>query len=137
MMKKLVLLFLVVEVSFVQELVGACSFTSRHVIYVRNDLPRDSPPLKIHCASKNNDLGNHDLYPNQNFHWKFCANFFPSTLYFCHFWWGSKNKSFDVYKEKLRSRSTYKSWWVAKSDGIYFGNQTQPTPLMKKHDWNN
>lgn len=136
MKKFLLLILLLVEIFILQEFVDGCKFTSEHTVYVVSNLPSNSQPLKVHCASGDDELGYHFLRPNQNFHWKFCANFYPDTLFFCHFWWESKDKVFDVYKEKLTGIHTLQSWWVAKSDGIYFSNQTQPTLLEKRHDWN-
>lgn len=136
-MKKFLLLFLLFKVfTNLQEFVGGSSgFTSEHTIHVVSNLPSNSQPLKVHCASGDDELGFHYLLPNQDFHWKFNNNFYPSTLFFCHFWWESKEKAFDVYKEKIIGIHTYQSWWVAKSDGIYFSNQTEPTLLEKRYDW--
>lgn len=91
--------------------------------------------VRIHCASKDDDLGYHNLFPGQDFHWSFCAEFLPITLFFCHLWWFPKEKAFEVYKESFTRVRTPQSWWVAKSDGIYFSNQTDPTGLTKRFNW--
>lgn len=57
-----------------------------------NKLPQNSPPLMVHCASKNDDLGNHTLTFNQEFSWKFCENFFWNTLLHSEATWGKKTR---------------------------------------------
>lgn len=120
-MKKIMLLFLIVESSILQHFVNGCFMTAKEHIYVVNNLLPNSAPLKLHCASGDNDLENHILYPDQDFHWSFCANILPTTLFFCHLWWGSKEKAFDVYNEKFFLKTTNYWWWVVKNDGYYSG----------------
>lgn len=138
-MKNFLLLFLLVEISILGDFFvdGICIFTAKHRVHVLSNLPPDSEPLKIHCASGDDDLGIHILYPNQDYTWKFCLNFIPNTLFFCHLWWGSKDRAFEVFREKLNKVPKDQSWWIAKSDGIYFSDTEQPTELKKKYDWNN
>lgn len=135
-MNKIHLLFLLVETLFLLDFVNGCFLTKKHSVYVVNNLPPNSAPLKIHCASKNDDIGNHVLYANQDFYWDFCENFFPGTLFFCHFWWGSKEKAFEAYNQGKYGSTAHQYWWIAKSDGIYFSNQTQLPSLNKIYDWN-
>ncbi|KAI3458905.1 hypothetical protein Pfo_015568 [Paulownia fortunei] len=134
-MIKILLLFLFVEVNILQEFVAGCFLTLKHDVHIKNYLPPNSAPLKLHCASKNDDLGYHTLYTNQEFHWSFCENFFPNTLFFCHLWWGSKDKAFDSFKESTTKPSS-QSYWIAMSDGIYFFDNSY-LPVVKKYDWNN
>ncbi|XP_073282875.1 S-protein homolog 2-like, partial [Primulina huaijiensis] len=94
-----------------------CVFTDDYTIYVANKLPPNSDPLQIHCASKNNDLGFHNLTTNQEFNWSFCTRVFGRTLFFCHFWWGKKDVQFDVFKDSWAKRcSGDQCYWAAKSD---------------------
>ncbi|KAM3326966.1 hypothetical protein P3S67_002092 [Capsicum chacoense] len=67
-----------------------CEFTSNHRVHVINKLPSHSQKL-------NDDLGYHNLTTNQDFIWLFCESILYRTLFFCHFWWGSKEKAFDVF----------------------------------------
>lgn len=135
-MNKIILFFLFVEVFFHQECVEGCFATTKHHVRILNNLDPNSTSLKIHCASGDDDLGYHTLSTNQIFEWSFCKNFVSTTLFFCHFWSGSKDKAFKVFDEKFFTRSTHDAWWVAKSDGIYFSDYRQPSPLTKKYDWN-
>ncbi|PIN24458.1 hypothetical protein CDL12_02809 [Handroanthus impetiginosus] len=104
-------------------------WTQKYEVHIVNSLPQNSPTLRLHCASGNDDLGYHDLLVNQDFQWSFCDKFFGGTLFFCHLWWGSKNKGFEVFNTHWEGRCrNYICDWVAKSDGIYFNRE-------KLYDW--
>ncbi|PIN13808.1 hypothetical protein CDL12_13579 [Handroanthus impetiginosus] len=108
-------------------------------VYVTNNLPNNSPPLFIHCASGDNELGNHKLYVNNNFHWSFKLNFRQTTLYFCRFRWRGRNVAFDVFNtgigDKCEGPHGNLCAWFVKQDGFYFGNDLPPRGLTKLHDW--
>ncbi|GFP91820.1 hypothetical protein PHJA_001326000 [Phtheirospermum japonicum] len=116
-----------------------CIFTGKVAIQVNNRLDINSPPLKIHCASKDDDLGNHTIYSGDGFNWTFCENLFHTTLYFCHLWWGSrwgsKQKAFDVFKETLVEVKRLHFYWHAFPDGIYFTAYDAPLVYTKVYDW--
>ncbi|EPS72822.1 hypothetical protein M569_01930, partial [Genlisea aurea] len=90
---------------------------SRDVFVYRN-ITSDSAPVKVHCFSGDDDFGDHMLYGKQYFKFSFCPNYFPTTEFFCHLWWGNKEKGFVAFKQK-----TFKNYdstiWLAKDDGIY------------------
>lgn len=134
-MKKNFILFVIVEAFVLRGFVDGCFATSKHHVHILSNLPRNSAPFKIRCQSRDTDLGYHTLAPNQKFEWEFCNNFFGNTKYFCHFTWGSNDKTFDVFDEKVFGWSNHDSWWVAKSDGVYFDTHQEPTQLTKKFDW--
>ncbi|KAF3623594.1 putative proline-rich receptor-like protein kinase PERK4-like, partial [Capsicum annuum] len=126
-------------------LINACFFTSKYEIQIIDDLPNNSPQLEIHCASRDNDLEHHFLNPNQDFTWSFCMQVFRKTLFFCHFWWGSKNQIFDVFNNQHHCVDmgtvpigTKKCVWIVKSDGIYLGFYQKDGYIHKNHysDWN-
>ncbi|KAL7109101.1 hypothetical protein ACP275_06G154100 [Erythranthe tilingii] len=135
MIKILLTMFLFLEVNIFQHQFaeGICPSASKRSVHISNGLPPKSAPLKLHCWSKDNDLGYHTLDVKEEFKWSFCAN---DNLYTCHFWWGSKNRAFEVYKPKVvNTKSVY---WVPQSDGIYYLEQTPYSSYFeKKYDWNN
>lgn len=107
-------------------------------LYVINELPS---AMRVHCASADDDIGYHTIQPNDNIHWSFQENIFGRTLFFCHFWWGSKDQAFDVYADKhftINSENKY-LYWIAREDGFYRGYSTYKPPkndsLRKWHDW--
>ncbi|KAI3470479.1 hypothetical protein Pfo_027142 [Paulownia fortunei] len=117
----------------------ACFFNSiyKFEVHVVNNLPPNTEPLLLHCASKDDDLGNHTLTLNQDFHFQFCLK--PLfTLFFCRLRWGKKNKSFDVFNARwvpVIPCTHHQCYWAAKSDGIYFSGSYPPDKLVKKYDW--
>ncbi|KZV38375.1 hypothetical protein F511_19896 [Dorcoceras hygrometricum] len=80
--------------------------------------------MVVHCASKNNDFGNHTLTTDQEFEFSFCLEIF-STLFFCHIWWQNKDSAFDAYNAKwldnpcIGPNCTYE----ARPDGIYLSGK--------------
>ncbi|GFP91821.1 hypothetical protein PHJA_001326100 [Phtheirospermum japonicum] len=116
-----------------------CIFTRKVAVYVNNRLDPKSPSLKIHCASKNDDLGNHIIYAGREYSWTFCENFLPTTLFFCHLWWGSKQKAFEAFKETWFELKPLNFYWYAYPDGIYFTTYNAsnyfPTTLFFCHLW--
>lgn len=108
----------------------------KYTIHTVNNLPPGSAPLVAHCQSKNDDFGNKTLAIGQDFNFSFCS--IPrTTLYFCHFWWGNKNKAFDAYKAKWAEEpcAGHHCYWAAKDDGIYFSGYYPPEELIKAYNW--
>ncbi|CAN4122883.1 unnamed protein product [Withania somnifera] len=104
-----------------------CFVNKQYHVEILDDLPPDSPQLKIHCASKEDELGEHFLSSGKDFTWSFCEQFFNRTLYFCHFWWGTKETAFEVFNDIDNcihdgpDIGSNKCVWVVKQDGFYLG----------------
>ncbi|KAL3622634.1 hypothetical protein CASFOL_034045 [Castilleja foliolosa] len=113
--------------------------TYKYTIFVANALPQNSPPLYLHCASGDKELGNHTLTAGQNFNFDFCIGF--KTLYFCHLWWNGKNIAFDVFNNKVDEKCVptlsdgNKCYFEGRSDGIYFANDYPPKDFTKQYSW--
>ena len=134
-MKKIFLLFLLAEICLFAK---GCFLTSKHHVHILSNLPSNSPSLKVHCESGDDDLGDHFLYPNQDYQWSFCPDVTPTTIFFCRFFWGKKKQNFEVYREKFFKARPNESWWITKSDGIYFSNHSEyNSQAQKKYDWKN
>ncbi|KAL7148154.1 hypothetical protein ABFS83_06G159000 [Erythranthe nasuta] len=140
-MKILVTVFLIVTLNiFLTPIRGKkpkCFFTTGYEVYVVNNLPASSPPLLLNCASKDDKLGNHTLYVNQDFHFHFCESVFADTTFSCEFRWESKEKLFDVFnaaRRKLCGKDNF-CYWAAKSDGIYFSNDSKTKALELTYNW--
>ncbi|EPS61842.1 hypothetical protein M569_12955, partial [Genlisea aurea] len=111
--------------------------THLYRVLIASELPPNSGQLKAHCASKDDDLGIHYLDPDQSFLWKFCEDYWRRTLYFCHFWWGQRQISFDAFNSETQGggRVLNLIGWYAKEDGIYYYDDDSPIPMTKKYDW--
>ncbi|KAK3026394.1 hypothetical protein RJ639_042604 [Escallonia herrerae] len=111
------------------------STTSAHVmaphyeVHVVNALPYEAQFRQVHCASKDDDIGYHTLYLGDEIHWRFRVGLFPTTFFFCHFWWNAKDKSFVVFQkdssvvcERQMLVSTFYCYWYVRDDGFYLSN---------------
>ncbi|KAL8048449.1 hypothetical protein ABFX02_07G066800 [Erythranthe guttata] len=100
----------------------------RHTVNVKNELPNDFGQLEVHCASKDDDLGHHFLSSSEAFSWSFRANFWETTLYFCHFWSGVKTKAFVVFNAGWDADEYHHTLiYSVKSDGFYLSYDDEPS----------
>jgi len=109
-------------------------------VYISNGL-EGKEDLKIHCKSKDNDLGMHLLHINQTFHWNFGTNFFGGTLFFCSFQWGNgRVLYFNAYDQKRDSQLFPVCHWYIHKDGPcrYETQYYQPpsAAIRKCYKWN-
>ncbi|KAF5188901.1 hypothetical protein FRX31_021512 [Thalictrum thalictroides] len=112
---------------------------TKHV-YVINSLSAGNT-LSVHCKSKDDDLGQHDIPFNGVYEWKFKMQAFERTLYWCNAWWYDHHKlvsrSFEIFRAEDVDRSCgpdhklchRKFQW----DGIYF--EKEDGTFAKKFDW--
>ncbi|GFP92870.1 hypothetical protein PHJA_001431300 [Phtheirospermum japonicum] len=108
----------------------------KYAVHVVNNIyPVSSSPLLLHCASGNDELGNHQLYHHQDFHWSFCEQIFHRTLFFCRFRWGSKNIAFEVFNTTSLSVCKHSCYWEAHADGVYFSGDYPRIGLAKMYPW--
>ncbi|KAM3327900.1 hypothetical protein P3S68_033362 [Capsicum galapagoense] len=126
----MIILFMLLFIFPLDNFISAnCFIDKQFHVQVIDDLPPDSSQLKVHCASKDNDLGDQFLFSTKkDFTWSFCEDFFNRTLYFCHFWWGTKESTFDVFNDPRNCihdgpdvEGTTKCVWTVRSDGFYLG----------------
>lgn len=100
---------------------SSCFLASKVQVHIINDLPKTSRYyLRLHCKSKD-DLGYHNLKPDQEYEFKFCKKPF-STLFFCNLWWGHKKKGFHAYSASFDWHYCTDSShcvWVAQEKGTY------------------
>lgn len=106
-------------------------------VHIYDELP--DPPLQVHCKSKDDDLHMRTLRTGQSFMWSFHMNFWFSTVFYCHFYWGDKDKSFDVFDYKFENicstsrRKVVKCMWVVRPDGFFLSNGFDN--YTRVHDW--
>ncbi|GFP82861.1 hypothetical protein PHJA_000429200 [Phtheirospermum japonicum] len=106
-----------------------CWFFTEREVHIYSDLPADSPPLLVHCASGDDDLGHHTLTFHQDYSFSFC-NIPFTTLFFCNLRWGAKGKSFDAYNARWHGDRCHGDTckWAAHPDGLYL-------MAVKQFDW--
>lgn len=133
--KTMIYLLILLSFGSVHNEIEAFVFMGRHKINVYNELGQ---VIRVHCASKNDDMGIHVLSSNQVFSWKFRVNFWETTLFFCRFWWGNKTRSFDVFKAAWDADDDYHHTYsyVVKSDGFYLSYDEPPSAdLTRVRGW--
>ncbi|KAG5560507.1 hypothetical protein RHGRI_003726 [Rhododendron griersonianum] len=89
--------------------------------------------LQFRCQSGDNDLGNQALSTGQYYDFHFNPS--GSTLFFCHFYWNSKDRSFAVYKQSLAGTCEhglvhYDCFWKVTPTGFYLGNDDKHYRLI-------
>ncbi|GER35194.1 plant self-incompatibility protein S1 family [Striga asiatica] len=75
----------------------SCFFYYEARVSFINYLPQNSKPLDLHCASKDDDLGNHTLGYGESWGFKFCVNPF-ATLFYCNLYWGNNFMAFHAFE---------------------------------------
>lgn len=123
-----------------------CSATSEtndilkhYEMYINNGFEKGNNNIRVHCQSKDDDLGFHTLLPGEEFHWRFRENFWATTLYFCHFWWGSKDANFIVFDQNLSvkcNNPSHQCCWKADELGFFF-SYSNSGPWLYMHGWSN
>ncbi|KAL8058891.1 hypothetical protein ABFX02_03G051400 [Erythranthe guttata] len=129
------LVFILISFGILIKSANSCHWTKEYQVMIVNNIDGQPSDLTFRCQSKNDDLGSHTISPSANWNWTFCNNLLKRTLYFCHFYWGSKQQDFNVFTYKLGKEEcgTGVCSWTAKSDGFYLSDGTS-TPV-KKYDW--
>ncbi|ONI27011.1 hypothetical protein PRUPE_1G062900 [Prunus persica] len=71
--------------------------------------------LNVHCRSKNDDIGLHNLHHEDNFQFHFRPNYWRSTKFYCSFKWSDQFHWFDIF---IHNRDDCKHCtWMIKSGG--------------------
>ncbi|XP_057958529.1 S-protein homolog 5-like [Malania oleifera] len=91
-------------------------------VNVTDSLGAASDPMTLHCQSKDNDLGPHNLSDGQFFSWHFELNFWGTTLFFCRVDWQDKFLYFNAYDYKNHPFQCDNNLcdWHVQPDGAYF-----------------
>ncbi|KAK0607536.1 hypothetical protein LWI29_016343 [Acer saccharum] len=77
--------------------------------------------LSLHCQSKDNDLGQHNLADGTEFAWDFSVNAWGTTLFYCDLEWeGVQQYHFDAYAfDRDYVRCQTQCLWLISTEGIY------------------
>ncbi|PIN17968.1 hypothetical protein CDL12_09366 [Handroanthus impetiginosus] len=106
-------------------------FTKGYEVHI-NNLPGSNPLLLVHCASKNDEIINGTIPWKTEIHWSFHMNFGYTMMYFYHFWWGSKNKAFEVFNSMHHGNICR---WTVQQHGFYLFSNFNPVGPQKRKDW--
>ncbi|WMV51944.1 hypothetical protein MTR67_045329 [Solanum verrucosum] len=110
-------------------------------VHINSSLPINSNPLKFRCKSADDDLGDIVLRTNEEFKFHFNEHFLGGTLYFCHFYWDSKDTSHDIFNDKIADKCGLESgfflsecYWKVQEDGFYFSGR-QNGEFKQMYTW--
>ncbi|KAF3452877.1 hypothetical protein FNV43_RR03310 [Rhamnella rubrinervis] len=127
---QLTFIIVVLIITFTSTICEAKGFEDKVHVRIINDLGPGTD-LKVHCKSKDNDLGFHLLHYQGEYGFHFRPNFFRTTLFFCSFQWeGGQVHYFDVYRALTDWREVYD--WSVVRDGICNMKDVSPEGC---HDW--
>ncbi|KAK3419661.1 hypothetical protein EUGRSUZ_G00339 [Eucalyptus grandis] len=59
----------------------------------------DGITVRVHCKSKQDDLGFHDITTMRSWSFSFIPSFLGNTLFFCSFSWPGQFRYFDIYDQ--------------------------------------
>mgnify|MGYP001796302752 CR=1 FL=1 len=74
----------------------------------------------MNCQSGDSDLGLKTLYNEDGFRFGFNVNLFSTTLWYCHFKWGNKYLSYNVFEAEPEYDCRGTLYWQIKGDGLYY-----------------
>lgn len=105
---------------------------TKHTVIITNDMSSNQQPLKFHCWSRDDNLGNHTLYMKGNFQFHFREdNLYFDTKFFCDMQHGTQKQSLSVYPHHCNTFKT--CYWSVREDGFYVGKR--PNSLHKVLEW--
>ena len=99
--------------------IKSTDFTEVHVM---NELKNDKKAMRVHCKSKDEDMGIHDVPVGSEYQWKVKNTDTTTTPFTCGISANDKEIVFKAYFEDvelLRRVNENNSYWVVKDDGIY------------------
>ncbi|CAF2078312.1 hypothetical protein Bca4012_090522 [Brassica carinata] len=70
----------------------------RTTVVIINDL-EGSLPLRYHCKSKDDDLGDRTMAPRGSWFFEFKPSIFGNTKFYCSFSWENELHYLDIYKQ--------------------------------------
>ncbi|XP_044499382.1 S-protein homolog 24-like [Mangifera indica] len=106
-------------------------------VHITNSFPNNDQPLYVHCWSRDDDLGEHNLWVNNEFTFRFGKNIFFPTRFDCDFRHGSLSTRFPIFhidRDGSKCRRTGQCYWSVREDGFYFCNDN--IWWYKRYDWN-
>ncbi|CAN0870929.1 S-protein homolog 74 [Linum grandiflorum] len=113
--------------------------TDSTVIHVINELKDAKKAMRVHCKSKLEDLGTHEVPVGSELQWRI-KNTADVTVhpFSCIVSGNDKDAVFKAYYEDaelLRRVNENNSYWVAKDDGIYLRQVAKNTDVLVQ-PWN-
>lgn len=106
----------------------------KNTVTFQNNLALSFSILKVHCKSRNDDLGYHFVkFKDVAYNFSFHDHVILKTRFKCILWKGANleyHKNFTAYEGDPYGRCGALYTWVARDDAIYFSTKGKPEKLM-------
>ena len=105
-------------------------------VHITNGFYYNEKPLVMHCWSEDDDLGEHTLWKDNEFHFSFRESFIGWTHFYCEMHHDKQFKKIDVYdsaKEYIKCTYTLNCYWMVDEGGFFFSRNNKL--WYKIYDW--
>ncbi|KAK1566889.1 hypothetical protein Q3G72_005603 [Acer saccharum] len=105
-------------------------------VHITNGFYYNEKPLVMHCWSEDDDLGEHTLWKDNEFHFSFRESFIGWTHFYCEMHHDKQFKKIDVYdsaKEYTKCTYTLNCYWMVDEGGFFFSRNNKL--WYKIYDW--
>ncbi|KAL9665206.1 hypothetical protein QQ045_020618 [Rhodiola kirilowii] len=125
-------LLLVAEVCQGQITPNGCAlFFPKYTLSIQN-LMEPANPIRVHCKSKNDDLGEHILIPGGSTSFSFRAN--QWTFFWCDVFWNGKWVTYDAYQhdrdtDRCHSNRCNCKWAISSKGPCFWKKESQKYDL--------
>jgi hypothetical protein len=99
-------------------------------------------PISVHCKSRDSDLGQQTVMPNQMYGFGFYPNFWGTTLFWCTFNWGRAWQAFTVWQdigpfpgEHSRKRPCNQCVYIVRGQEGFLRSEGKSGPYKKIYGW--
>jgi hypothetical protein len=96
------------------------------IVHISNNLFPSGSVITVHCKSRDDDLGVHEVIYLDYYEFSFRNNWQDSTLFFCHFEWlnytmaQTVSDTFDIYKgQRDEKRCDKVCQWRIQEEGLF------------------
>ncbi|EOA32444.1 hypothetical protein CARUB_v10015720mg [Capsella rubella] len=106
----------------------------KNTVAFRNSLSQSHSVLKVHCWSKDDDLGDHFLnFEGPTYNFSFHDSVFTGTSFTCNLYKGAYQRTIVAYLGAAIYRCGALYTWVARDDAIYLSKNGKPETL--EYQW--
>ncbi|KAG7576731.1 Plant self-incompatibility S1 [Arabidopsis thaliana x Arabidopsis arenosa] len=106
----------------------------KNTVVFRNNLFVSHSTLKVHCKSRNDDLGEHFVkFQDPAYNFSFHDHLALTTIFKCNLWKGARleyHRNFTAYEGAPIYRCGALYTWDIRDDAIYLAKNDKPEQLM-------
>uniref|UniRef100_A0A7N0V837 S-protein homolog n=1 Tax=Kalanchoe fedtschenkoi TaxID=63787 RepID=A0A7N0V837_KALFE len=97
---------------------------------VENQMDKPATAIKVHCKSKDNDLGEHTLWNGMQTSFSFRPQVFGKTFFWCDVFWNDRWVVFDAYNDdrdndRCMKNDCHCKWAITSKGPCFMSGETQ------------